>query len=107
MLYTSPVWTPLRFDEDGVKEVSSKFFSTLKNTYNFFVMYANIDDIDPKEYEIKYDDLEEIDKWLLSKYNKLVKNMTKEIKKLIDFNNIDDSMINIENYFKSNNGTCE
>jgi len=81
MLYTSPVWTPLRFDEDGVKEVSSKFFSTLKNTYNFFVMYANIDNIDPKEYEIKYGDLEEIDKWLISKYNKLVKAVTESMDK--------------------------
>ena len=81
MLYTSPVWTPLRFDEDGVKEVSSKFFSTLKNTYTFFSMYANIDNIDPKEYEIKYEDLEEIDKWLISKYNKLVKNVTEAMDK--------------------------
>ncbi|MBR6690449.1 MAG: isoleucine--tRNA ligase [Bacilli bacterium] len=81
MLYTSPVWTPLRFDEDGVKEVSSKFFSTLKNTYTFFIMYANIDNIDPKEYEIKYDDLEEIDKWLISKYNKLVKVVTEAMDK--------------------------
>ena len=81
MLYTSPVWTPLRFDEDGVKEVSSKFFSTLKNTYTFFSMYANIDNIDPKEYEIKYEDLEEIDKWLISKYNKLVKNVTESMDK--------------------------
>ena len=81
MLYTSPVWTPLRFDEDGVKEVSSKFFSTLKNTYNFFAMYANIDNIDPKEYEIKYEELEEIDKWLISKYNKLVKVVTDAMNK--------------------------
>ena len=81
MLYTSPVWTPLRFDEDGVKEVSSKFFSTLKNTYAFFSMYANIDNIDPKEYEIKYEQLEEIDKWLISKYNKLVKNVTQSMNK--------------------------
>jgi len=81
MLYTSPVWTPLRFDENGVKEVNSKFFSTLKNTYNFFVMYANIDNIDPKEYEIKYEELEEIDKWLISKYNKLVKAVTESMDK--------------------------
>ena len=81
MLYTSPVWTPLRFDEDGVKEVNSKFFSTLKNTYTFFSMYANIDNIDPKEYEIKYEELEEIDKWLISKYNKLVKNVTESMDK--------------------------
>ena len=79
MLYTSPVWTPLRFDEDGIKEVQSKFFSTLKNTYSFFSMYANIDNIDPKEYDIKYEDLELIDKWLISKYNKLVKNVTESM----------------------------
>ncbi len=76
MVYASPVWTPLRFDEDGIKEVQSKFFNTLKNTYTFFMMYANIDNIDPSSYEIDYDDLEEIDKWLISKYNKLVRNVT-------------------------------
>ena len=76
MLNTSPVWTPLKFDEDGIKEVHSKFFSTLKNTYAFFQMYANMDKVDPREYEVKYDDLEEIDKWIISKYNKLVKNVT-------------------------------
>lgn len=81
MLYTSPVWTPLRFDEDGIKEVQSKFFNTLKSTYSFFSMYANIDKIDPKEYEIKYEDLEEIDKWLISKYNKLAKNVTNNMDK--------------------------
>ena len=81
MLYTSPVWTPLRFDEDGVKEVSSKFFSTLKNTYAFFSMYANIDNINPKEYKIAYNDLEEIDKWLISKYNKLIKVVSESMNK--------------------------
>lgn len=73
MLYTSPVWTPLKFDEDGIKEVQSKFFNTLKNTYTFFEMYANTDGIDPKTFEVSYNDLEEIDQWLLSKYNRLVK----------------------------------
>lgn len=76
MLYTSPVWTPLKFDEDGVKEVSSKFFSTLKNTYTFFEMYANADNLDPRDFDVKYSDLEDIDKWLVSKYNSLVKNVT-------------------------------
>ena len=74
--YTSPVWTPLKFDMNGLKEVHSKFFNPLKNTYSFFALYANIDKIDPRNYEISYGDLEEIDKWLLSKYNKLVKNVT-------------------------------
>jgi len=76
MLYTSPVWTPLKFDEDGIKEVNSKFFNTLKNTYAFFQMYANTDSVDPREFEVDYKDLEDIDKWLLSKYNNLVRNVT-------------------------------
>ena len=76
MLYSSPVWTPLKFDEDGIKEVQSKFFNTLKNTYTFFEMYANTDGIDPKTFEVSYNDLEEIDCWLLSKYNRLVKYTT-------------------------------
>ena len=74
--FTSPVWTPLKFDMDGLKEVHSKFFNPLKNTYSFFALYANIDGIDPGNYKVSYSDLEEIDKWLLSKYNKLVKNVT-------------------------------
>ena len=74
--YVSPVWTPIKFDEDGLKEVYSKFFNTLKNTYNFFALYANTDEVDARNLKVKYDDLEEIDKWLLSKYNKLVKYTT-------------------------------
>ena len=76
MLFSSPVYTPLKFDEEGVKEVVSKFFNTLKNTYNFFAIYANADNIDPTEFNIPYADRAEIDKWLLSKYNKLVRNVT-------------------------------
>ena len=76
LMHTSPVWTPIKFDEDGVKEINSKFFNTLKNTYAFFAMYANTDEVDPKEYNLNVDALEEIDKWLLSKYNKLVKVVT-------------------------------
>jgi len=76
MLHTSPVWTPLKFDEDGIKEIQSKVFNTLKNTYTFFQMYANTDDLDPRDFHVSYEELEEIDKWLLSKYNKLVKYVT-------------------------------
>lgn len=76
MLYTSPVWVPLKFDEEGIKEINSKFFNTLKNTYTFFEMYANTDKVDPRTFKVEYDDLEEIDKWLISKYNKLVKYVT-------------------------------
>ena len=73
--YVSPVWTPLKFDIAGLKEVYSKFFNPLKNTYSFFAMYANIDEIDTDMCAIEYQDREEIDKWLLSKYNKLVKDV--------------------------------
>ena len=76
MLYASPVYTPLKFDEEGVKEVISKFFNTLKNTYNFFSIYANADKIDPRDFNVDYKDRPEIDKWLLSKYNKLVNKVT-------------------------------
>ena len=76
MLYTSPVWTPLKFDEDGIKEIQSKTFGTLKNTYTFFQMYANADKLDPRDFKVSYDELEDIDKWLLSKYNKLVAYVT-------------------------------
>lgn len=74
--YVSPVWTPLKFDMEGLKEVYSKFFNPLRNTYNFFAMYATIDNIDLDECNIPYDKREEIDKWLLSKYNKLIQNVT-------------------------------
>lgn len=74
--YVSPVWTPLKFDMDGLKEVYSKFFNPLRNTYSFFAMYANADHIDIEKCSIEYEKREEIDKWLLSKYHHLVKNVT-------------------------------
>lgn len=76
LLYVSPVWTPTRFDIEGLKEVRSKFLNTLKNTYNFFTLYANTDEVDPRTFTVPYQDREEIDKWLLSKYHKLVKHVT-------------------------------
>ena len=74
--YVSPVWTPLRFDMNGLKEVYSKFFNPLKNTYSFFALYANTDNIDIDNCKVPYAKREEIDKWLLSKYNKLLKYVT-------------------------------
>ena len=74
--YVSPIWTPLKFDIGGLKEVYSKFFNPLKNTYTFFTTYANIDGIDTDMFDVSYDNLEEIDKWLISKYNKLLKEIT-------------------------------
>ncbi len=75
MLYVSPVWTPLRFSEEGVKEVYSKYTSTLKNAYSFFEMYANADKVDPRGYDIPVKDRELIDRWLISKLNRLVKDV--------------------------------
>ena len=82
--YVSPVWTPLKFDLGGLKEVYSKFFNPLKNTYSFFQMYANIDKITQEDcstnFKVDYKDREEIDKWLLSKYNRLVENINNDFK---------------------------
>ena len=92
--YVSPVWVPLKFDVNGLKEVHSKFFNPLKNTYNFFTMYANIDDIDITKCDIPVEKREEIDRWLISKYNKILKYVTesydeydlnKVVKALTDF----------------------
>lgn len=74
--YVSPVWTPIKFDVEGLKEIYSKYISTFKNAYAFFQMYANADHIDPREYEIKVENRNLIDRWLLSKMNKLIKTVT-------------------------------
>jgi isoleucyl-tRNA synthetase len=94
MLYTSPVWTPLKFDENGVKEVNSKFISTLKNTYSFFEMYANADGVDPREYTVDYNERDLSDKWLLSKLNKLVREVTASYEEY----NLTDVVKNITNF---------
>lgn len=71
LLYVSPAWTPTKFDEDGLKEVLSKFFGTIKNVYNFFTLYANTDEIDPKDFFVPYNERPELDRWILSKFNNL------------------------------------
>ena len=76
MLQVSPAWSPTKFDEDGLIETQSKFFGTLKNVYNFFVLYSNTDDIDIKACDIPYAERAELDRWILSKYNKLIKEVT-------------------------------
>ena len=87
MFYVSPVWTPLKFDLEGLKEVHSKFFNPFRNTYTFFQTYANIDNIDINECNIPVKKRELIDKWLISKYNKLLKNVTEEYERY-DLNNV-------------------
>ncbi len=79
LIYVSPPWTPTRFDEEGLKEVESKFFRSLRNVYNFFSLYANTDNIDPREFFIEYEKREEIDKWILSKYNNLIKQVKEDM----------------------------
>ncbi|MBQ1390297.1 MAG: isoleucine--tRNA ligase [Firmicutes bacterium] len=72
LLSVSPAWTPTRFDEDGLKDVVSKFFGTLRNVYNFFVLYSNQDDVDVKSLAVAPADRPELDRWILSRYNRLV-----------------------------------
>ena len=73
LLTVSPPWTPTRFDSDGVLEVQKKFYGTLINVYSFFVLYANIDQFEYKEAQIPTSSRPEIDRWILSAKNRLVK----------------------------------
>ena len=75
MLTNSSPWENLKFDPEGVDEIRRKFFGTLYNTYGFFALYANVDGWS-QEQGTKSQDLQEIDKWVLSKLNSLVKEVT-------------------------------
>lgn len=79
LLHTSPAWAPTKFDEDGLVEIVSKFFGTLKNVYNFFVLYSNTDSIDPRAFSVSYDERPELDRWILSKYNRLIREVIEEM----------------------------
>lgn len=72
LLGVSPPWLPTRFDEDGLKEVSAKFFGTLQNVYSFFTLYANIDQAAPAQYVIPVRERPEIDRWVISRLNSLI-----------------------------------
>ena len=69
-------WDNLKFDLDGIKEVQRKFFGTLYNTYQFFLLYANVDGFAFKEAYIPVEQRPEIDRWILSSLNSLVKRVT-------------------------------
>ena len=73
MITNSSPWDNLKFDEDGVAEVSRKFFGTLYNTYSFFAMYANIDGFTYSEEEVPMNERPELDRWILSVLNSLIK----------------------------------
>ena len=72
-------WDSLKFDEDGIKEVQRKFFGTLYNTYQFFALYANVDGFTFKEEYIPLRKRPEIDQWILSCLNSLIKNVTENL----------------------------
>jgi len=69
-------WDSLRFDVEGIKEVQRKFFGTLYNTYQFFALYANIDRFSFKEAAIPLEQRPEMDRWILSSLQTLVRNVT-------------------------------
>ena len=79
LLHTSPAWSPTKFDEDGLIEITSKFFGTLRNVYNFFVLYSNQDNIDIGKVFVDYRKRPELDRWILSKYNRLIDDVTEEM----------------------------
>ena len=79
LLYASPAWSPTKFDEDGLIEIVSKFFGTLRNVYNFFALYSNQDDLDPASLDVPYAKRPELDRWIISKYNKLIKEVTADM----------------------------
>ena len=75
MITNSSPWDNLKFDEEGVMEVTRKFFGTLHNTYKFFAPYANLDGFCYGEQEIPVAERPEIDRWIISELNTLVKNV--------------------------------
>jgi isoleucyl-tRNA synthetase len=79
LIWVSQPWLPTRFDVDGVTEVERKFLSTLRNTYSFFALYANIDKFDPSVEKAEEEKRPEIDRWILSRLNSLVKEVIKDL----------------------------
>ena len=77
MISNSQPWDNLKFDKEGVDEVRRKFFGTLYNTYSFFALYANVDGFTGSEREIPIAERPEIDRWIISVLNTLVKTVTK------------------------------
>ena len=73
MISNSQPWDNLKFDRDGVDEVRRKFFGTLYNTYSFFALYANVDGFTGQEPEVPMSERPEIDRWILSVLNTLIK----------------------------------
>lgn len=79
MMTNSEPWDNLKFDPEGVDEVRRKFFGTLYNTYSFFALYANVDGFEPGQQQIDFAKRPEIDRWILSCLNTLIKKVTAEL----------------------------
>ena len=79
MISNSQPWDNLKFDKDGVDEVRRKFFGTLYNTYSFFALYANVDGFTGREEEIPVAKRPEIDRWIISLLNTLVRDVTRSL----------------------------
>ena len=75
MITNSSPWDNLKFDTEGVDEVRRKFFGTLYNTYSFFALYANVDGFTYAEKDVPMNERPEIDRWILSLLNTLIKNV--------------------------------
>ena len=75
MISNSQPWDNLKFDKEGVDEVRRKFFGTLYNTYSFFALYANVDGFDYSQAEVPMNERQEIDRWIISLLNTLVKDV--------------------------------
>lgn len=76
MISNSSPWDNLKFDPAGVQETARKLFATLYNTYSFFVLYANVDKFDPNAEQVPVAERPEIDRWILSRLNSLIKEVT-------------------------------
>ncbi|MDY3986550.1 isoleucine--tRNA ligase [Peptoniphilaceae bacterium SGI.097] len=72
-LFVSPPWVPTRFDVNGLKEVNSKFFRTVRNVYAMFALYSNANGWDPSEFSISLKERPFIDRWLLSRFHSLIR----------------------------------
>lgn len=79
MIENSQPWDNIKYDEEGVAEVSRKLFATLQNTYKFLALYANVDDFDPNTPQVPLAERPEIDRWILSLLNTLVKDVTADL----------------------------
>ena len=83
MMENAPPWDNLKFDFDGIVEVQRRFFGTLQNTYSFFALYANIDAFEKDEMNnVPYDQLSLLDRWIISKLQTLIVDVTKSTKSM-------------------------